>query len=253
MGTMHRMMRMKADSSGGGHMCPDCQHGMHGKMSPDSTSSMRHGAMSGMRMMRPDSSSGEMGMCTDCMGKGVHHRGAAADSLSGKKHGMMHGAGAMCPHCKGKKTEETPEEDTSYRGIPDDDVHRRLRPSSDTEADAKAMPAPGGESGGGMHSMMSGMLEAQALWDATMAHSIVRYLESEPGALVMHAVGGFHVEYGTGIPEQMPGYRPDVKQVVVAVRPSEDITVFEDDDRGRGDFVVLTDANLPRTYETRTE
>ena len=69
----------------------------------------------------------------------------------------------------------------------------------------------------------------------------------------MHAVGGFHVEYGTGIPEQLPGYRSSVRQLIVAIRPADDIDDFGDEDMGRGDFVILTDASLPRTYEARTE
>ncbi len=82
------------------------------------------------------------------------------------------------------------------------------------------------------------MLMAQALWDATMAHRIARALDRQAGTLVVHPVGRFHVERGTGTPEALAHYRPGVRSLVVVMTPEAawDASVHA----GLGDFVVLT-------------
>ncbi len=256
--------------------CPHCRHGMGG----DSTSAGMHmqmGAMHGKKMMMHSDSTGMSGgMCPHCRhGMGGDSTGAGMHMQMGAMHGkkmMMHSdstgvSGGMCPHCRhgmgpdstaagtqlrigadhGKKISD---EEAALRAMPDDEIHRRYRPESEQKA---ARSESGMSDAGAMHSMMSGMLDAQALWDATMAHSIAGYLEREPGALVMHAAGGFHVEYGTGIPEQLPVYFPRATQLIVSIRSADDVATFDDKDVGRGDFVILTDAALPRSYESRTD
>jgi uncharacterized iron-regulated protein len=89
---------------------------------------------------------------------------------------------------------------------------------------------------------LQNMIRAQALWDATMAHTIARYLMNTPDALVLHVTGGFHVSEGTGTPEQLARYRPSARSLIVSIRPVEDISAFDADEHaGLGDFVVLTD------------
>ncbi len=100
--------------------------------------------------------------------------------------------------------------------------------------DAKAPP--------GSHQNMTNQLDSQVLWDATMAHSIARYLERQPDALVLHMVGGFHVERGTGTPEQLQAYLPGTRAMVVSLRPVDDVDVFMPAARGTwGDFVIQTE------------
>lgn len=94
----------------------------------------------------------------------------------------------------------------------------------------------------GSHQNMGNQLDSQVLWDATMAHSIARYLTGEPSALVLHMVGGFHVERGTGIPEQLQHYLAGVRSMVVALRPVDDVNRFEPAPAGEwGDFVIQTE------------
>lgn len=96
---------------------------------------------------------------------------------------------------------------------------------------------------------LENMLEAQTVWDATMAYSIAEYLVRYPDALVVHAVGAFHVESFTGIPEHLARYRPSARQLTVTVLSEEDFTTFhEERHAGLADFVVLGDESLPRTY-----
>ena len=111
-----------------------------------------------------------------------------------------------------------------------------------------AAPAPSsGEHGGDT------MLDAQSLWDATMAWSIAEHLTRKPGSKVVHMVGGFHSETGTGTPEHLIQYRPGTRFMVITMKTTDDINTFDQEEHaGMGDFVILGDASLPRTYGTRT-
>jgi uncharacterized iron-regulated protein len=100
----------------------------------------------------------------------------------------------------------------------------------------------------GAHDNMGNQLHSQVLWDATMAFWISEYLEEQPDALVLHMVGGFHVERGTGTPEHLEAYRPGTSRMIVVLQPVEDVDVFEPAPRGEwGDFVIQTDVS--RTLE----
>jgi uncharacterized iron-regulated protein len=94
----------------------------------------------------------------------------------------------------------------------------------------------------GSHDTMGNQLHSQALWDATMGYSIADYLMRRPDALVLHMVGGFHVERGTGTPEHLAAYRPGTSYMIVMLRPVEEVETFEPAPAGEwGDFVVQTD------------
>jgi uncharacterized iron-regulated protein len=100
----------------------------------------------------------------------------------------------------------------------------------------------------GAHGNMGNQLHSQVLWDATMAYWITEYLAQEPDALVLHMVGGFHVERGTGTPEHLEAYRPGTSRMIVVLQPVEDIDTFEPAPDGEwGNFVIQTDAS--RTLE----
>lgn len=112
------------------------------------------------------------------------------------------------------------------------------------------MPEPdsAGTPGGGMHAMMGSALQAQSLWDATMAWSVVEYLTRHPGEQVVHIVGSFHVKNGTGIPEHISRYRPGTEMLIVVVEPAAEVDHFDHaSHHGLGDVVVLADDALPRT------
>lgn len=50
------------------------------------------------------------------------------------------------------------------------------------------------------------MLEAQTLWDASMAHSIAEAWKSGLADVIVHVSGYFHIQYGLGIGEHLPEY-----------------------------------------------
>lgn len=116
-----------------------------------------------------------------------------------------------------------------------------------TEAPASPPPSPHGAAS--MPSM-DNMLAAQNTWDATMAHSITLALLRQPSARVVHLVGGFHVEGGSGTPEHLARYRPGTRILVVSAQPADDPAQFEVEHTGAGDFVVQTPASGLRSAQT---
>jgi uncharacterized iron-regulated protein len=102
------------------------------------------------------------------------------------------------------------------------------------------MPPPG--SHGAMGNHMGNQLHSQVLWDATMAYWIADYLKMQPGALVLHMVGSFHVARGTGTPEHLESYRPGTSSMIVVLRTMDDVETFEPAPAGEwGDFVIQTE------------
>lgn len=80
-------------------------------------------------------------------------------------------------------------------------------------------------------------LQAQALWDAAMAHAIHLAIEGEAskaravpdGAgrpLVVHLTGSFHVENRTGTPEALRHYRPGARDLIITTRAVADPADF---------------------------
>lgn len=86
----------------------------------------------------------------------------------------------------------------------------------------------------------SNTLMAQSLWDATMAWRMAQALSERPGALVVHLVGAFHSERGSGTPDALRFYRPAARPLVVTIRPGAAWDAAQHE--GLGEFVVLTQA-----------
>ena len=93
------------------------------------------------------------------------------------------------------------------------------------------------------------LLDAQTLRDASMAHAIAEHLKQRSGALVVHVNGKFHSEERLGVPEQLLHYRAKARAVVVTILPGEGFPNFDAARLGPlGDFVILTDPAIPRSY-----
>ncbi len=94
---------------------------------------------------------------------------------------------------------------------------------------------------GPMHVDPERLLQAQALWDATMAYTLAEHLMRQPDALIVHVTGAFHVEGRLGTPEMLLRYRPGTRMLVMVLRPSADPHRFDPAQHmGLGDFVWLT-------------
>ncbi len=146
---------------------------------------------------------------------------------------------------------ETPMERQCEVPVPDSAQRHAIADSQDVEPhQPPAEEAPPARPPSHMASFMENGIHAQALWDASMAYAVTTFLELNPGALVLHMVGGFHVENHTGIPEQVQHYRPGTRNLVVSMDTAEDFRSFEPQEHaGRGDFVILTDGSLDLDYE----
>ena len=66
-----------------------------------------------------------------------------------------------------------------------------------------------------------GFYQAQCLKDDTMAETIARLREEDPGRQVVHLSGSFHIDYHLGIYPRLAARRPQDKIVTVAIRPVE--------------------------------
>jgi uncharacterized iron-regulated protein len=91
-------------------------------------------------------------------------------------------------------------------------------------------------------------LQAQSLWDASMAYSIASFLQRNPSKRVMHVNGSFHSAEHQGILEHLERYRSATKAIVVHMMTDKGFPAFDADKMAKlGDFIVLTDPSLPRS------
>ncbi len=92
------------------------------------------------------------------------------------------------------------------------------------------------------------LLASQSLWDATMADSISKHLAGIGNSLVVQLNGSFHSENHLGIVEHLEKYRPHTKTLVVTMLYADDFKTFDQSKmKNLGDFVILTDAKVPRS------
>ncbi len=104
--------------------------------------------------------------------------------------------------------------------------------------------------GGNVTHMLSNILDSQSLWDATMADSIAKTLKKNKNALVVHLNGAFHSENRLGTVEHLLKYNSQARVVVITMKSAENFPNFDKaNDTDAGDFVILTDPKLPRSFK----
>ena len=92
--------------------------------------------------------------------------------------------------------------------------------------------------------------DAQSLWDATMGYSISQYLKKNKEKKIMHITGKYHSDGGFGVVAQLTGYSSKAKPLIISTSigddsyPTIDWTKYKKD----GDFIIITDPNVPKTY-----
>jgi uncharacterized iron-regulated protein len=92
------------------------------------------------------------------------------------------------------------------------------------------------------------ILASQSLWDATMSHSVYRFLDENKNPLVIHLNGSFHTESRLGTFEHLMRYRNKTRGLVVTIRYEDHFKTFDKSKHlGLGDFVILTDGKQPRS------
>ncbi|MGI8555839.1 MAG: ChaN family lipoprotein, partial [Pyrinomonadaceae bacterium] len=83
---------------------------------------------------------------------------------------------------------------------------------------------------------------------ATMANSLANYLKQNKNSLIVQINGAFHSESRLGTVEHLLNYQPPAKVLVVTMRYEDDFQNFDKSKMtGLGDFVILTDAKIPRS------
>jgi len=92
-----------------------------------------------------------------------------------------------------------------------------------------------------MTERMRKMLDAQSLWDATMAFSISESFEKLN--FVAHISGYFHVQQNLGLVEHLNHYSPDVLSYTLVMLPEDKPEFNPDDHSGLADSLILTDLN----------
>jgi uncharacterized iron-regulated protein len=103
----------------------------------------------------------------------------------------------------------------------------------------------------GGHGSMPGMqmYQAQNLWDATMGWSIAKFAKAHRGYKILQINGGFHSEEKLGVPEQLKHYDKKIVILNIAVYSDDN---FDNPDWNKfakmGDFIILTDPKLPKTF-----
>jgi uncharacterized iron-regulated protein len=94
-------------------------------------------------------------------------------------------------------------------------------------------------------------LEAQSLWDASMAYSTAEFLTAHPESRILQVNGSFHTSQRSGILEHLLRYRPQTRSLVVTVVCDESFPAFDATTiYGEGDFVVVTDPTVPRSFRS---
>jgi len=83
------------------------------------------------------------------------------------------------------------------------------------------------------------MLDAQSLWDATMADTIHQALGKVDR--ILHVTGYFHIQYKLGTVEHLMRLTPGTEILTVVILPAEDTKEMSEEQKNIADLVVLTD------------
>ena len=89
------------------------------------------------------------------------------------------------------------------------------------------------------------MVKAQALKDATMAHSIAEHFR--PGQRFIHYNGSFHSDHFEGINWYLQRLRPELKRITIATVTQAEVKILDAEYLGRADIIIVVDEDVPGT------
>ena len=90
------------------------------------------------------------------------------------------------------------------------------------------------------------MLEAQAIKDATMAQSILRY--NSNGQTSLHFNGAYHSDFHQGIVWYLKKERPSAKVFTLTTVSQLNIDQLEKEHLGRADLIICVNENMTKTH-----
>jgi len=94
------------------------------------------------------------------------------------------------------------------------------------------------------------LIAAQSLWDATMAYSIAQFIKSNKGKKVMQVNGRFHSDEGFAVVTQLKKYSSKTKTLIISTASEESFPDINwDEYKNLGDYIIITDPAVPRTYK----
>jgi uncharacterized iron-regulated protein len=100
--------------------------------------------------------------------------------------------------------------------------------------------------GGPMGHASENLPKAQAIKDATMAHSIFKY--RKPGQTLIHYNGSYHSDRFMGIIWYLNKYSPGLKIITITTVLQDEIEKMGEEGKGKADFVVVVPTSMTRTY-----
>lgn len=94
------------------------------------------------------------------------------------------------------------------------------------------------------------IVKAQAIKDATMAHSIVSaYQKAQDGSVkIVHYNGAFHSDFYEGIYWYIQQYMKGLSVATISTVTQNDVSSLDDEHKGRADFIICVDEDMTRTY-----
>ena len=102
----------------------------------------------------------------------------------------------------------------------------------------------GGMTGG---KVSENLPKAQAIKDATMANSIIKYWQK--GQTLIHFNGSYHSDRHMGILWYLNKYNPSIKVTTITTVTQDDIEKMSDENKGQADFVIVIPSSMTRTYK----
>jgi len=101
----------------------------------------------------------------------------------------------------------------------------------------------GGMTGG---KVSENLPKAQAIKDATMANSIIKYWQK--GQTLIHFNGSYHSDRHMGILWYLNKYNPSIKVTTITTVTQDNIEKMSDENKGQADFVIVIPSSMTRTY-----
>ncbi len=89
--------------------------------------------------------------------------------------------------------------------------------------------------------------KSQAIKDATMAHFLVQNMQ--PNSVFLHLNGSFHSDYHEGIVWYIGKYNDNLKVQTISVVEQLDVKKLEKEHYKKADYLVVVDADMPKSYE----
>ena len=91
------------------------------------------------------------------------------------------------------------------------------------------------------------MKEGQALWDATMADSILKGRKRTHAKLILQMNGSMHSDSGYGIVARLRAAAPRLKVKIVTIKPDSDFPKVDVSKYGGvADYVIVTNAETSK-------